>query len=106
MKQLISQNQALRVLLSHLPLLGVLSILAFFAMVDTPVLEQYRSEELFAWMLIVWTPLGILLTLVQIFIWGRWLARRATPQWRKAVMVGFLLALTTFFFFLTLRYLS
>ncbi len=106
MKSLVPTLPLRRIILSHLPLLGVLLILAFFALINSPALGQYRSEETFGWMVVLWIPLGILLGLSQLYIWARWFFRLASPASRKHVTVGFLIVLMVFLSFVLLRHLS
>jgi hypothetical protein len=62
-----------RPLLYHLPLLGSLSIIGFFTLVEAGWLPSFRTEETYGWMVVVWYPLCILLALTQIALWVRWI---------------------------------
>jgi hypothetical protein len=48
-------------------------------------------------MLVFWIPVGILLSLVQAYLWLKWLIKRASPLAKKRVYIGFLIVLTIFF---------
>ena len=89
----------------HLPLIGASLILACLILLDSQVFGQFRNEQTFAWMLVVWIPLGILLGLIQLYIWVRWFVRRASPAARKSIRVGFMIIIAIFVFFIALRYL-
>ena len=106
MKTISTASRLLKILLFHLPLLGVSSILTYIILLDAPILEGFRSEDTFGLMVAVWIPLGILLGIIQLFIWAKWLVRRGTKSTVKIVKVGFLIILTVFAFFVALRYLS
>ena len=91
------------IILSHLPFLGVLLILTYFALLDSSILDRFHDEQMFGWMVVVWIPLAILLGLVQLYIWARWFIRLASPASRKYVTAGFLVALLIFLSFALLR---
>jgi len=92
--------------LSHIPLAGVLLILLYFALLDTPVLERFRTEQAFGWMVLLWIPLAILLGLVQLHIWLRWAVRHAPSAYRTGARVALLIVLAVFLSAAVLRYLS
>lgn len=73
-------------LMFHLPLIAMLSILGFFALVDMGHLSGFRNESTFGWMVGVWYPLCALLGLVQIVLWIAWLVRRGVPRPMKRGM--------------------
>ena len=63
-------------LLMHLPLIGVLLIVGIVALVEADWLSGLRTETTYGWMVVVWYPVGILLALVQLALWIRWLLTR------------------------------
>lgn len=105
MKQAVSKSRLWPVLFRHLPLIGVFLIILYFTLLDSPVLERFRNEQAYAWMLVIWIPLGILLGLIQLYIWLRWFIRRASSYSRKIVKAGFIVIIAIFIFFIALRYL-
>ena len=106
MAQSSAKNQFSRIVLLHLPLVGVLLITAFFALIDSPLLERFRNEETFGWMLVFWIPAGFLLALAQLYLWLKWFIRRTSPLAKKRVQIGFLMVLAVFVIVLLLRVLS
>jgi len=82
--------------ISHLPLIGVILIAGFLVLIDTPVLESFRNETTFAWMLLVWIPLASLLALTQLYLWVRWFLNIASAEAKKRVQIGFLVMLSIF----------
>jgi len=66
---------SVKLLLFHLPLIGVLLIFGFIALIDAGVLKSFRSESTFGWMVLVWYPIGAILGLTQIGLWIRWIAK-------------------------------
>ncbi len=89
---------SVQLLLFHLPLIGVLLIFGFIALIDAGVLKSFRNESTFGWMVLVWYPLGAILGLIQVALWIRWIAKRGITAWtvsqktRRIVFVGFLIA--------------
>lgn len=63
-------------LLFHVPLIGMLAILGFFALVDAGHLPWFRTESTYNWMVAVWYPLSALLGLAQLVLWVWWISKR------------------------------
>lgn len=106
MSQSAIDNRWRTIALAHIPIAGTLLILLYFALLDTPILNQFRTEETFGWMVVLWIPLAILLGLVQLFIWLRWAARHSSDTHRKTIKVVFLLVLVAFLTALVVRLLA
>lgn len=91
-------------LLFHLPLIGLLLIIGFTALVDAGVFKSFRNESTFGLMLLVWYPLGALLAITQITLWVGWVVRRAGKKpfpdrgkkKKRTIYIGVLIA-TVFF---------
>ena len=98
-----------KLFLFHLPLIGVLLIFGFIALIDAGVLKSLRSESTFGWMVLVWYPLGAILGLIQIGLWIRWIAKRGITAWtvsqktRRIVYAGFLIVTAIVLGILVLR---
>jgi hypothetical protein len=90
-----------KLLLLHLPSMGLLLILGFIVLVDAGVLASLRNESTFGWMLLVWYPLGVLLGLIQIALWVGWIVKQRRKQrdpelrgiGRRVLFAGFLIAI-------------
>lgn len=93
-----------RVLKLNSPAIGVLLILTFMALMETPLLENLRTETMFGWILLVFVPIAVLLALAQLFIWFRAFSRNSSPQLKKSVQLVFLVALMVFAGFIVLRW--
>jgi hypothetical protein len=86
----------MRALRLHLPLIGLLAIVGFFALLDAGWFPSLRSESTFGWMVLVWYPLCALLGLVQVAIWIRWAVNRVSsmnPGRSRAIITIVLLIL-------------
>jgi len=98
-----------KILLFHLPLIGVLLIFGFIALIDAGVLKSFRNESTFGWMVLVWYPLGAILGLIQIGLWIRWIAKRGisactvSQKTRRIVFAGLLIATAIVLGILVLR---
>jgi len=101
-----TQMHFIKILLFHLPLISVLLVISFFELIGTPFFERFRNEETFGWMLVVWIPVGILLSLGQVFLWLHWFVRKATLQIKKKVRIGFLIILAIYLGLFLLRNLQ
>lgn len=93
----------------HLPLIGMLAILGFFALVDAGYLAGFRSESTFGWMVVFWYPLSALLGLTQVALWTRHIYKRGiissvlTGRTRQVVLAALLIILATLSFLFALR---
>lgn len=70
----------MKILLYHLPLIGVLLIALIVWATDVGILGGLRNERNYAWMVVVWMPLGALLALSQLILWVAWLGKKVSAK--------------------------